>query len=146
MLAEVDPRRWLLQQRRQPLLAIEERQVREVLAVEVKEVEGEMDEAAIAGVRALLHQFEERHAVFADAAQLASVVAGVLHDLGRREALHPRRQVRYHKQIASRIKPPTALYRGSRAMPADAGAAISSACTWRTDSCSDPVAGRHHRD
>ena len=43
MIAVGDPRRRVLEQRREPFLALEQRQARDVLAVEFEEVEGEID-------------------------------------------------------------------------------------------------------
>jgi hypothetical protein len=48
MLAVDDSRRRVLEQLRQPLLPFEQRQNRDVLAVELQEVEGKVDQAAVA--------------------------------------------------------------------------------------------------
>ena len=82
VLAVDDPRRRVLEQLRQPFLPLEQRQRRDVLAIEFDEVEGEVDQAAVSGVGGLLHQLERGHAVGTDAAQLTVDVCRLHWELG----------------------------------------------------------------
>jgi hypothetical protein len=64
------------------LLAVTERQPRDVLAVELEEIEGEEHEPVAATIRRRLHQFERGHAVGPHAAKLSVDIGGLDLELG----------------------------------------------------------------
>src|ERR1700684_4114376 len=71
-----NPRRRLFQDRRQSLLALEERHSGGRHAIEFKQVKGEIDERAAPAIGRSLYPFEGRYAVSIDAPELAINVGG----------------------------------------------------------------------
>jgi hypothetical protein len=76
MGAECDPVRRLLEEGHEACLAVDERQGREVFAVELEEIEDEINEAGAAAIGGLLHEREGGHAVRANAAEFAVEIGG----------------------------------------------------------------------
>jgi hypothetical protein len=83
MRAECDSVRRLLEEGREACLAVDQRQGREVFAVEIEEIEDEINEAGAAAIGGLLHELKGGHAVWANAAELAVKIGGF--DLKRLE-------------------------------------------------------------